>query len=183
MILKREALPVRLHVRGVHTDYVTVSEDSQPMHPGVSQNVGCTRLFFPSSLPPLRSALITLSLSLLQHYCTNQLRRGWMLDDMNHVNMRQGGVAAGVRAHTRTLSYCTLLSMTLPHILSHTHSHTELCTCRPPVVALATLRQIQTFPLKAEPKPTTIVCCWILGGAFPSCQFVQVGIKKTSWPT
>lgn len=132
MILKREALPVRLHVRGVHTDYVTMSEDSQPMHPGVSQNVGCTRLFFPSSLPPLRSALITLSLSLLQHYCTNQLRRGWMLDDMNHVNMRRGGVAAGVRAHTRTLSYCTLLSMTLPHILSHTHSHTELCTRKTP---------------------------------------------------
>lgn len=82
-----------------------------------------------------------------------------MLDDMNHVNMRRGGVAAGVHAHTRTLSYCTLLSMTLPHILSHTHSHTELRTRRPPVVALATLRQIQTFPLKAEPKPTTIVCC------------------------
>lgn len=129
MILKREALPVRLHVRGVHTDYVTVSEDSQPMHPGVSQNVGCTRLFFPSSLPPLRSALITLSLSLLQHYCTNQLRRGWMLDDMNHVNMRRGGVAAGVRARCHTVPFSLWRFLTSSHI----HTHIQSCAHADPL--------------------------------------------------
>lgn len=120
------------------------------------------------------------SLSLPQHHCSAELERGGMLDDMNHVNtLGGGGGSLSVRTHTRTLSYCTLLSMKL----SHTHTHRALHTRGPPVVSLATLRQIQTFPLKAEPKPTTIVCCWILWGAFPSCQFVQVGIKKTSWPT
>lgn len=158
-----------------------VSEDNQPMLPGVSQNVGCTTSS-PIQPPTFPLSLDHSSLSLLQHYCSAELGRGGMLDDMSHVNMIQGRVAIWVCAHSCTLSYCTLLSMklSLPYILTHTTLHTHR---RPPVVALATLRQIQTFPLKAEPNPTTIVCCWILRGVFPSCQFVQVGIKKMSWPT
>lgn len=142
----------------------------------------------PSSHPPPRSAFLDHSSScLLQHYRTTKLERGGMLYDMSHINRLRGGAAVLVCTRTHILSYCTLLSMQLPlpHILTHrhTHAHTYTKRCRPPVVALATLRQIQTFPLKAEPKPTTIVCCWILRGAFRSCQFVQVRIKKTSWPT
>lgn len=106
-----------------------------------------------SSLPPPRSALITPVSLCRSTIASLSSRGGGMLDDMNRVNMLHGGFA-----HTRTLSYCSLLSMTLS--LPHTHSHTQRCKhARPPVVALATLRQIQTFPLKAEPKPTTIVCC------------------------
>lgn len=184
MILKREALPVRLHVRGVHTDYVTVSEDSQPMHSGVSQNVGCTRLFFPSSLPPLRSALITLSLSLLQHYCTNQLRRGWMLDDMNHVNMRRGG---GGSRSARTHSHAVILYPSLydasSHPLTYTLTYRAVHT-QTPCGGFGNPSSDPNVSSQSRTKaPTTIVCCWILRGAFPSCQFVQVGIKKTSWPT
>lgn len=43
------------------------------------------------ALPPPRSALIAPGLSPPQHYCTTELERGGMLDDMNHVNMLRGG--------------------------------------------------------------------------------------------
>lgn len=174
MILQRETLPVRLHVSGVHRVYVTLSEDNQPMLPGVSPECGLHLPPLPSCPPPL-PPMKPWSLQFVSAAAPLHRRagRGGMLDDMNPVNMLRGGVPV-LSARTPTHCHTVPFSVWSPLFLTHTR--------RPPVVFLATLRQIQTIPLKAEPKPTTIVC-WIFWGAFPSCQFVQVAVKKTSWPT
>ncbi len=183
MILKCESLPLRLHDSRAHAAYVTVLEDNQPELPGVSQNVGCTRLLsHPAThLPTQPWSRRFVSAAVLSY---RRAREGCWMTWVTSTCFEGGWQSK--YAHIHTLSYCTVLTMRHPplHIThTHTHTHTALHTLRPPVVALATPRQIQTFPLKAEPKPTTIVCCWILWGAFRSCQFVQVGMKKTSWPT
>lgn len=131
MILKREALPVRLHVRGVHTDNVTVSEDSQPMHPGVSQNVGCTRLFFPSSLPPLRSALITLFVSaaaLLHQPIEEGLDAGWH-ESRQHAS--RGGGSRSARTHSHAVILYPSLYDASSHPLTYTLTYRAVHTQTP----------------------------------------------------
>lgn len=131
MILKREALPVRLHVRGVHTDYVTMSEDSQPMHPGVSQNVGCTRLFFPSSLPPLRSALITLFVSaaaLLHQPIEEGLDAGWH-ESRQHAS--RGGGSRSARTHSHAVILYPSLYDASSHPLTYTLTYRAVHTQDP----------------------------------------------------
>lgn len=170
------------------------TDETVSRHPAVAPLQGVPECglhppVLPSSRPPSRSALIFSVRRLPLQYCARQPERGG--DASWHESRQQASRGGGSLGSM--LSDCTLLSivLSLPHILSrrhaHTHSHTYTHgarrSLRPPVVALATLRQIQTFLLKAEPKPTTVVCCWILRGAFRSCQFVQVRIKKTVWPT
>lgn len=77
------------------------------------------------------------------------------------------GLAVGGGRHP------ALLSIELPassHPLTRAQPRTRR-ELRPPVVALATLRQIQTFVLKAEPKPTSADVCLPNppGVAFRSC--------------
>lgn len=139
----------------------------------------------PSSHPPPRSALIT-PVCVCCSTIAPPSSRGvgcfmtWVTSTGFEGGRQSWCAHAHTYCHTVHFSLCSSRFLTS----SHTHTHKTLHTLRrPPVVALATLRQIQTFPLKAEPKPTTIVCCWILRGAFRSCQFVQLRIKKTGWPT
>lgn len=128
MILKREALPVRLHVHGVHTDYVTVSEDSQPMHPGVSQNVGCTRLLFPSSLPPLRSALITpVCLCCSTIAPTNWGGVGCWMTWITSTCV-EGGWQPEC-AHTLARCHTVPFSLWSSHFLTSSHIHTHIQSC------------------------------------------------------
>ncbi len=133
MILKCETLPVRLHVSWVHTVYVTVSEDNQPMLPGVSQNVGCTRLLsHPAShLPAQPWSLQLVSAAALLH---RRAREGW---DAGWHESRQhasrGGGNLSVRTHPHTVILYTSLyeapSFSHPH--THTHTHTAAHTQTP----------------------------------------------------
>lgn len=118
----------------------------------------CPRMWAAPGSSRSRPPASTLSLdhsgsSLLHCYVmASSASGGRRLGDMNHVNKLQGGVAALTLRHSsHTVILYTFLPVMLPLLLLLTH--------RPPVVALATLPQIQTFPLKAEPKPTSVVYC------------------------
>lgn len=133
MILKCETLPVRLHVSWVHTVYVTVSEDNQPMLPGVSQNVGCTRLLSnpASHLPAQPWSLQFVSAAALLH---RRAREGW---DAGWHESRQHASRGGgnLSAHSRTPAHCHTVHFSLWSSLfltsSHTHTHRAAHTQTP----------------------------------------------------
>lgn len=125
MILKCETLPVRLFVSWVHTVYVTLSEDNQPMLPGVSQNVGCTLLVSnpTSHLLSQPWSLQFVSAAALLH------RRAWEGWDAAWHESRQhasrGGGSLSVHTHPHTVILYTSLYEALSSSHSHTHTHTH----------------------------------------------------------
>lgn len=129
MILKCETLPVRLHVRWVHTLYVTVSEDNQPMLPGVSQNVGCTRLLsHPASYLPAKPWSLQFVSAAAQLHCGAW--EGW--DAQWHESRQhasRGGGSLSVRTHPHTVILYT--SLCEASSSSHTHTHTAAYTQTP----------------------------------------------------
>lgn len=178
MISKWQTLPVRLHVSSVHTVHVTVSEDNQPMLPGVSQNVSYTRLL---SHPVTHLPAQPWSLPFVS--ATAELKRGGRLDDMSHVNALRGEGGGSRKcvhnpARCHTVHFSLWSSSFFTSSLSHTH--TALHTLWDPLWWLwQPFVKSKRFLLKQNQSPPPSVCCWILRGAFRSCQFVQVGIKKT----
>lgn len=145
------------------------SEDTQPLHPGVPQNAGCTLPVLPSSLPHPRSALIA-------PFCVCcSVGGGRIITRITSASFR-GGAADSVCICA--LSYSALLLMYPAPFLTHTH--TQAACSQTPHGDSGNSPSDPNVTLKAEPKPTTVVCCGILWGAFRSCQFVQVRIKKTS---
>lgn len=122
MISKCETLPVRLWVSWVHRLRVTLSEDSQPMLPGVSHNVGCTRLLSDaaSHLPAQPWSLQFVSaIALLHHRAWEGWDAGWH-ESRQHAS--RGGGSLNVRTHTRTVILYTSLYEALSSSYSRAHS-------------------------------------------------------------
>lgn len=86
----------------------------------------------PIQLPISPLSLDHSSLSLLQHYCTAELDRGGMLDDMSHVNMLRGG-GGSLSAHTPAHCHTVHFSVWSSCFLTSSHTHPQRCTHSDPL--------------------------------------------------
>lgn len=154
-----------------HVTWVTPSEDIQPLHPGVPQNAGCTPSCSPIKPPTSLFSLDHSIWCLLQP----QAHVGGSHYDTSHVCKLPGG-----RQSWCAYAQCHTVHFSLDVLCFLTHTHTQAACSQTPRGGSGNPPSDPNVTLKAEPKPTTVVCCGILWGAFRSCQFVQVGIKKTS---
>lgn len=148
-----------------------VSEDIQPLHPGVSRNGARTPPVLPSSLPHPGSALITPFCVC----CSSEPKQGGPHYDTSHVWKlpEGGGGILGVHMHTVIL-YTPLLMYSA---FSHTHTH-RLRALRPPVVALATLRQIQTLRSKQNQSPPPSSAAESSGARSVPASLFKSGLKR-----
>lgn len=105
--------------------WATASEDNQPLHPGVPQNVGCTLPVLPSSLPHPRSALI----APFYVCCSTDPKQGGSHYDTSHDCKLPGGRQSRCAyAHCHTVHF----SLDVPCFLTLTHTHTGCMLSDPP---------------------------------------------------